>query len=310
MALSIVRLYMLALGIAHVVTGQLVSNHLLIQTTMASMTTNANSPPPPHQLFPGEPACAVSIQRTHWRHCIKDNQLTGPRYPKKKETCYQGAIATNNCKPADLACQCSPAGRAAVSLLGGTCLLTSCSVNDISSFTTAYSAACAASVNQESTPTAATSQDDDTAQQQQQQQQQPEPAGLSTAAIAGVAAASASVVLVAGAVVCFLVVRRRRQRQRWAQMERDKAAGRQTSLEEELQRGTRSSDAARGSRCCMVEDDIEAAAASSSSSRPGSFAKKRNMSAVGAEDGGPQELMAVERACYELPGSLAGGEKM
>lgn len=59
-----------------------------------------------------------------------------------QEGCYADAVSLSPCSQQDLACQCRAPNFAGIGLAGGPCFLAQCSFNDISSLSSALTAAC------------------------------------------------------------------------------------------------------------------------------------------------------------------------
>ncbi|KAL1871416.1 hypothetical protein Daus18300_004783 [Diaporthe australafricana] len=81
--------------------------------------------------------CAVGLA-----HVILAQQLFANE-PTCAEGCYADAVQLSGCGQQDLACQCRAPNFAGIALAGGPCFLAQCSFNDLSSLSSARTAACA-----------------------------------------------------------------------------------------------------------------------------------------------------------------------
>lgn len=213
-------------------------------------------------------------------------------------------MSSNGCATNDLVCQCGVAKQAAIALASGPCVLANCSLDDLTSFTSALTTACASTTTAASAGTssgASAVQGSSTAaaaaaglgpllETGPSEAKPSSGAGqsysgkLTSGAIAGIAVAGGAVGLLGGvAIYFFAVVRRRRSdRGQWEQLEKEKAAM-QMSLEELKQ--------------AMLRQETFDTVSSMEEAK--GFGRQKSIM-VNWKDG-PQELMEPERTYHELP---------
>lgn len=213
----------------------------------------------------------------------------------------------NGCSAEDLSCQCTPETQAGIALAGGPCLLGSCAVSELSSFSSAWTAACAtaSATNGGSSPQSATAAEA-TFEGASSGQKMSELGAIQTGATqedtgqvmgsvtevsrnstqlgpAAITAIAVGLVMIGvgiGVLVyyCSIMPKRRIEKQHWEQLERERTAM-QASLEE-LRRAV-----SRQGTFDMAEDK--------GTNRPKTIL-------VNWKEG-PQELMVPEKVYYELP---------
>lgn len=232
-----------------------------------------------------------------------------------QESCYSRAVSLTGCSADDLECQCAPVKQAGIALAGGPCFLGNCDGTDLSSFSSAWTAACAtatvstsmlkSAVAAQATPDdtntggktiqmgaiqTGTSQDE-TSQMMGDTNEITIPRRLGAVAITAIALGLSMMGIGAGVIIyCLSMVRKRRhEKRRWKALEREKTAM-QASLEE-LKRAV-----SQQNTLDMAEHNA------SGRTRPKTIL-------VNWKDG-PQELMVPEKVFHELPASPAAWEKM
>lgn len=232
-----------------------------------------------------------------------------PNKQSLQETCYSRAVSLIGCAPEDLPCQCTPVKQAGIVLAGGPCFLGSCALADRSSFSSAWTAACATATvpasalngavaaqatGENSNPGAKTNQlgaPIETAMAQQQEVLGDTEITVDPRIAVTVIAVGLLMMIVGGVVLayCVTVARKRRdEKKRYKALEREKSAM-QASLEE-LQRAVSRQNTAEGFK--------------------GAGTTPRPTTIIVNWKEGPQELMVPPTVFHELPASPAAWEKM